>query len=73
MEPQWIISRQYHRKQIAVIVIGGLLCCLATFSVVTTEMLPVGLLNPIRDSLVSEGNIWIVIPPLLPPFFTYYC
>lgn len=45
---------------------------LATFSVVTTEMLPVGLLNPIRDSFgISTGisGFMIVIPAIIAAFF----
>ncbi|WP_193015355.1 MULTISPECIES: MFS transporter [Gammaproteobacteria] len=46
---------------------------LATFSVVTTEMLPVGLLNPIRDSFgISTGisGFMIVIPAFIAAFFS---
>lgn len=46
---------------------------LATFSVVTTEMLPVGLLNPIRDSFgISTGisGFMIVIPAIIAAFFS---
>jgi predicted MFS family arabinose efflux permease len=45
---------------------------LATFSVVTTEMLPVGLLTPIADSLgASEGTagLMITLPALLAALF----
>ncbi|MGG6372464.1 MFS transporter, partial [Stenotrophomonas muris] len=45
---------------------------LATFSVVTTEMLPVGLLTPIADSLgASEGTagLMISLPALLAALF----
>jgi len=45
---------------------------LATFSVVTTEMLPVGLLNPIADTLnatVGRAGLMISLPALLAAFF----
>lgn len=45
---------------------------LATFSVVTTEMLPVGLLNPIADTLnatVGQAGLMISLPALLAAFF----
>ena len=40
---------------------------LATFSVVTTEMLPVGLLTPIADSLAAStgGAAWLISLPAL--------
>lgn len=52
---------------LAVIAVG-----LATFSVVTTEMLPVGLLTPIADSLqTSTGTaaLLISLPALLAALF----
>ncbi|HCH50660.1 MAG TPA: MFS transporter [Proteus sp.] len=46
---------------------------LSTFAVVTTEMLPVGLLNPIRDDFgISTGlsGFMVVIPALIAAFFS---
>lgn len=57
-----------HRHWKAIIALS-----LATFSVVTTEMLPVGLLNPIRDSFgISTGisGFMVVIPAIIAAFFS---
>jgi len=48
---------------------------LATFSVVTTEMLPVGLLNPIADTLnatVGRAGLMISLPAYWPPFLPHW-
>ncbi|MCG3470561.1 MFS transporter [Xenorhabdus bovienii] len=55
------------RPWLAVTAIG-----LSTFSVVTTEMLPVGLLNPIADTLnstVGTAGLMISLPALLAALF----
>lgn len=60
-----IVSSQ--RPWLAVVTVG-----LATFSVVTTEMLPVGLLTPIADTLdISTGTagLMISLPALLAALF----
>ena len=56
-----------HRQWVAVLAVG-----LGTFSVVTTEMLPVGLLTPIADTLdISTGTagLTISLPALLAALF----
>lgn len=46
---------------------------LSTFSVVTTEMLPIGLLSPIAETLntrVSSASLMVSLPALLAAFFS---
>ncbi|GKV93292.1 MFS transporter [Pectobacterium aroidearum] len=61
------MNRAAQHLWLAVVAVG-----LATFSVVTTEMLPVGLLNPIADTLhtsTGTAGLMISLPALLAALF----